>query len=407
VKLLCSLAVAAACASSVSAQTFSGRGFVEGRGFFYPQDAPDDGKDVVGEALIRSEGFFKPAPWVQFAAGLDIRGATDRSVEDDWTLDFSDRTLARPRLSVRRLSATFTRRGLTLDVGKQFIRWGKTDVVTPTDRFAPRDFTYVFENEFLAVTGVRATIAAGSEAFEAVWVPTFTPSRIPLANQRWSVVPAATPSATVVQAGRVFPDGSQFGLRWSHTGTRFETSASFFDGFNHLPDVSITSGPDPFELDVKEIYPPIRSYGGDTAVPLRWLTVKGEAAYVTSRSSDEYLLYVVQLERQTGEWVLVGGYAGEVVAQRRSLLPFAPDRGASRAVIGRASYTIDPNRSASFEAAVRQNAAGVYVRGEYSQAYGQHWRATLSGTLLRGESTDFIGQYRRNSHITLSLRWSF
>src|SRR5439155_16468634 len=85
-------------------------------------------------------------------------------------------TLERPRLSVRRLSATLTRHGFTLDVGKQFIRWGKTDIVTPTDRFAPRDFTYVFEYEFIAVTGVRAAATAGTETNETEWIPRVTRS---------------------------------------------------------------------------------------------------------------------------------------------------------------------------------------------------------------------------------------
>ena len=77
--------------------------------------------------------FFKPAAWLQFAGGLDVRANTHDQVECDG-LDFSDRTAKRPRLSVRRLTATLTGRRLTVDAGKQFIRWGKTDIVTPTDR---------------------------------------------------------------------------------------------------------------------------------------------------------------------------------------------------------------------------------------------------------------------------------
>jgi len=62
---------------------------------------------------------------------------------------------------------------------------------------------------------------------------------------------------------------------------------------------------------------------------------QGEAAYFTSSaaSADEYLLYVAQIERQTGEWVWVGGYAGEAVTRLRSSQTFAPDRGLSRAIV--------------------------------------------------------------------------
>jgi hypothetical protein len=50
---------------------------------------------------------------------------------------------------VRRLSATAHKGPLTFEAGKQFIRWGKTDIVTPTDRFAPRDYLTVVDNDFL------------------------------------------------------------------------------------------------------------------------------------------------------------------------------------------------------------------------------------------------------------------
>ena len=54
-------------------------------------------------------------------------------------------------------------------------------------------------------------------------------------------------------------------------------------------------------------------YGGDAAVPAWWFTFKAEAAYFTSSTpgADQYLLYVLQLERQAGEWLVIGGYAAK------------------------------------------------------------------------------------------------
>jgi hypothetical protein len=46
-------------------------------------------------------------------------------------------------------------------------------------------------------------------------------------------------------------------------------------------------------------------------------------------------------------------------------------------------------------------------RAEYSQAEGQHWRVTIAAALIRGEPDDFLGQYRRNSHFSFVLRYSF
>ena len=403
------LVVLLVCAREAVGQSFTQRGFVEGRTYLYPQEAPYDDTQAVLDGLAREEAFFKPAPWIQFAGGLDLRANSHDQVEDSWHLDFSDRTVQRPRLSVRRLSATFTRGKLTLDAGKQFIRWGKADIVTPTDRFAPRDFLNVFDSEFLAVTGVRATVQAGAETIEGVWVPRLTPSRVPLPDQRWTVPPPAAIGVPIVDVGAPLPDGSQAGLRWSHVGAGFEVSASFFDGFNHLPNFATDVRAAPPLIRYARVFPAIRMYGGDAAVPLRWFTIKGEAAYFTSSTAntDEYVLYVAQLERQSGEWVFVGGYAGEAVTKQVATLTFAPDRGLTRAIVARASYTIDPNRSVSFETAVRQNFAGVYAKAEYSQARGQHWRATVAGILLAGDDDDFLGQYHRNSHVSVGVRYSF
>src|SRR5688572_13469481 len=106
------------------AQTVSQRGFGEAAGVLFPQQTPNDSRRTIGHLLAREEMFIKPAPWIQFAAGLDLRLSSHDQVEEDWRLDLSDRGLRRPRLAVRRLSTTLTRGRFTLDVGKQFIRWG-------------------------------------------------------------------------------------------------------------------------------------------------------------------------------------------------------------------------------------------------------------------------------------------
>jgi hypothetical protein len=392
-----------------AAQAVTYRGFVDARATLYPQDTPTDPVNASGDLLARGELFVTPAAWLQIAVGLDARGNTHDQVELTRRLDFDDRAPRRPLLSIRRLSATVQHRALTLDVGKQFIRWGKADIVTPTDHFAPRDFLNVIDTEFLAVTGVRAAVLRGGDTVEVVVVPRMTPSRTPLFAQRWAAVPPGAEGLRIVDGGALLARGAMAGARWSHIGARFEMSLSYVDGLNHMPNIDTHVPIVPGELVVTRVYPDVVSYGADAAVPTRWFTVKGEWAYFTSSSpdADAYVLYVVQLERLAGEWVLVGGYAGEVVTERRAPLTFAPNRGLTRSVMGRAAYTIDANRSAAVEAAVRQNGDGGYAKVEYTQARGQHWRWTVAGALLAGRATDFLGQYRRNSHVSAALRYSF
>ena len=396
-------------ASLVHAQAISERGFVDGRGVWFPQTAPNDTTQLMGDLLFREEVFAKPATWIQFAAGLDLRANSHNQVEDQWRLDFSDRGVLRPRAAIRRLTATITASKLTLDVGKQFIRWGRADILNPTDRFAPRDYLNVIDPDFLPVLGVRPVLRLGNDTIEAVWVPRLTPSRLPLVDQRWAVLPPALQGVTVVDGGSVVPERSQQGLRWNHTGGRIEGSLSFFDGFNHLPNIEGSLLPPGNGVTLTRTFSDLRSYGGDVAIPLPAFMLKGEATYFTSPSStsDEYVLYVVEIERQIGEWLLDGGYAGEVVRKSIVPFPFAPDRGMAKSIIGRVSYTVDPRRTVAVEGAARQNGKGFYAKGEFSDALAQHWRLTLSGVGITGDSADFLGQFSHNSHLSAGLRFSF
>jgi len=396
--------------AALCAQSFTQRGFFEIRNFAYPQTAPGDSGRLVSEQVLRWEATWKLNAALQVNAGFDARFDSHRQFERAWRLDWADRRRQRPAFSARRLSLLAHRGGVTFEGGRQFIRWGKADILNPTDRFAPKDFLNVLTTDFLGVTAVRGTYERGGETLDVVVQPVFTPSRTPLLNQRWAALPEEASQFALLEAPVQHPKRAAAGARWNHVGDGYEFSLSFYDGFNHLPvyAASVAMQPPP-TIVFQRIHPQMRMYGGDAAVPTRWLTLKGEAAYFTSTSplADNYVLYVIQAERQRGEWLFVGGYAGETVTERRVQIDFAPDRGLAKTFLGRASYNIDPNRSIAFESAVRQNGKGFYGKFEYTQALGAHWRVTAAANLLRGAREDFLGQYRRNSNLMLALRYSF
>lgn len=398
------IAVQAFLPALVFAQAFSQRGFLETNAVLFPQTAPNDSSHAIGESFLRYEAFYKLTPNLRFAGGIDARADTHRETERDLGLSWWDRGRLRPAFEVRRFSAMYTRGKLTLEAGKQFVRWGKADILNPTDRFAPRDFLNVVDNDFLGITAARLTYGGQSDTLDVVLSPRLTPSRVPLLDQRWAAVPAGVP---VAETPPRFPGGAQFGARWNHIAAAAEYSLSFYNGYDHLPLVA--AAPGPAAIAVQRSYPQMRMYGADGAFPLAFLTLKAEAAYFTTATSraDEYVLYVLQLEHQAGEWSFVAGYAGEAVTAHGGTPSFSPARGFARSFLARAGYTIDVNRSVAFETVIRQNGGGIYLKPEYTQALGQHWRATAGFALIRGSAIDFLGQYRRNSHAILSLRYSF
>jgi hypothetical protein len=408
------------------AQGFSQKGFIEGQGIYYPQTTAKDDTQLVGEALVRYEAAARPVSWFRLNGSLDARADTHE--QTDWDgIGWSDRSIKRPGLAVRRFDAILTRGPVTLQVGKQFVRWGKTDILNPTDRFAPRDYLTVVDNEFLGVTAARFTAGLQSDTLDLV-AARFTPSRTPLLDQRWAGLSAELENLTLVDEGAEYPSRAQVGARWNHVGSGYEFSLSAFSGNNNLPliesgaprlpggipvppEASLPGNvvPNGLQIPVTRVYPTMWMVGGDAAVPLPAVTLKGEAAFfgTSDARADQYWLYVIQVERQSGEWMLIGGYSGEVVTTSRVQASFAPDRGLTKAFLGRASYTIDTNRSAAFEGAVRQNLDGTWLRFEYSQASGQHLRFTARATVIAGTPADFFGRYDRNSHLTVTLRYSY
>jgi hypothetical protein len=402
--------MAALTVAPAHAQEVTYRGFAEVRTKPYWQTVPGDDDRVEIEGRVRFEPAFRPANWLTLSGSVEARIDNQELVERRWRFDVRNRSLQRPALALRQLTATIRRGRVAVDVGKQFIRWGKADIFNPTDRFAPRDFLGVTDDEFLGVTGVRIQYEQGGHSLDVAWIPEFTPSRIPLVGRRWSpAVPQTFETTGVLELESAFPSRQQYGARWNLRASAVEFSLSYVDGVNHLPSFSATplSGR-PFVALQRE-YAPLRSAGADAAVPLPWFTLKGEMAWLTTTSStvDDVVQYVIQMDRQSGEFSLVWGYAGEVVTARRSVFDFAPDRGLTSAFLGRASYTLGPTRDVAVEAAVRQDLDGLVVKGWLSQAVGTHWRWTLGATVIAGDEQDFLGQYHRNSHLVATLRYSF
>jgi hypothetical protein len=401
-------AVTAIVPASAAAQPFTHRGYAETTFTLYPQTTPQDSGRFVAEALFHWEPTLRHGRW-KFDAAFDARTDSHHLTQRTWEVTYWDRSTQRPAFAVGKLMASWARGPVTVEVGKQLIRWGKTDILVPTDRFAPRDYLKPPATELLGVTAARLTLASSSDSLEVVFTPRMTPSRAPLLNQRWTVPPPEAAGLPLRDGGAQFPGGTQTGLRWNHVGRHLEHSISFFRGFQHLPLFDGSLRQDPFRLEVRRRYAQLTAVGADMAAPLPWFTLKAEAAWLQSDTADaaEYVLYVVQIERQSGEWLFLGGYTGEHETRAGTAFRFAPDRGLARAFVGRASRTLDANRSLVFEGVVRQNGDGVYGKVEYAHGFGDHWRLIASASAFGGSDDDYLGQYSRNGFGALTVRYSF
>ena len=94
---------------------------------------------------------------------------------------------------------------MDLRIGRQQVVWGKADGVFITDVVSPKDLSEFllpdFEEIRLGVTAVRADFYIGEHTIELIWVPIFTPTRMPGQGSMWRP-DSALPTGAVMDGGR-------------------------------------------------------------------------------------------------------------------------------------------------------------------------------------------------------------
>ena len=183
----------------------------------------------------RYEASYKPWTWLRLAGGIRRSASTRMSeIERSAASGLAGPHTAAPALSLRDFNATITKGKLTAELGKQFIRWGKADILNPTDRFAPKDFLTspirIFSPSWPRGSSMtRAAIPSISYGSRA---------SLPAARRcstNAGLCSQAADGLPLEDLGPEFPGRSSFGARWNHLGSGYEFSASFYDGFNSLP----------------------------------------------------------------------------------------------------------------------------------------------------------------------------
>jgi hypothetical protein len=243
---------------NLNSEAFTSRGFIETYNELYPQTVPIDTSNAVSQELPRWEFTWKISDSFQINGGFDGRFDSHDEVERAWHLDWTDRTLQRPPMSIRDLNAVYNKGCFSLTAGKQFIRLGKADILNPTHRFAPRDFLELTDADFLGVTAVRAVYATSSDSIDVVFQPLFAPSRTPLMNERWTLLPPEVWSDLIADYGAHYPVRPSYGVRWNHTGSAAEYSFNYYDGCDNLPLFNVLPGPPGYDFAIQRFYPELR-----------------------------------------------------------------------------------------------------------------------------------------------------
>ena len=189
-------------------------GFIEYRNFTYFRDDASDDKINRAEGVIKLEyekyigdlGKFLVAPKLIF---------DNDNYSSSYIDEFENKGARRLSFDLEEYYAEFNFSSFDLKVGKQIFSWGKADGFNPTDNLNPRDYVDLFvEEEKIGVPAINLLYYWNDFTFDLIFIPTYTPTRLPLLNSRHSFL---DPEAPTVVNGRELPadtlSSSQTGIR--------------------------------------------------------------------------------------------------------------------------------------------------------------------------------------------------
>jgi hypothetical protein len=324
--------------------------------------------------------------------------------------------------------------GLDLRVGKQTIVWGKTDVVSPTDHFAPRDFTDPLDtdDERLGVLAARVRGSAGPLRLEGVLAPVAVASRLPGLRSRWApplppriphpAAPGESLGASYTLTGPARPSlrmaNVQLGARLSATVHGWDLSASWFRGWDDLPAtrqrvVPVSEGE--VRVELEQVYVRRSGLGADLATTLGAYTLRAEAAYLMpdSLGGPNHLQYVVGAERMFGDAMGAGGslvlvqWIQELTPRGFRPGPFDLNHVFRAAAMVRAQHNLTSDLQLSADGVYDLRAEGYYLQPGASYRVRDGLRLEASLDLLGGGEEAFFGAFAGNRRLLTSLRYDF
>jgi hypothetical protein len=182
--------------------------------------------------------------------------------------------------------------GFSLRLGRQLVSWGAADGRILTDVVCPQNLSAYagldFAGSRLAVDGIKLRYAFPALAIEALWLPLFSPARLPgEQNPLYAVLypssidmgGTALPVSIQDDAlPRTIADG-EYGLRISWYTSAIDFSVMGFYGWNDIPfmEKNLIATPAGFELS--PAYERTITAGADASIPIGDFLLRLETAW--------------------------------------------------------------------------------------------------------------------------------
>ena len=395
----------------------------------------DDSQLIRNEGLVRLEVGRRLAPWSEVRLVGEVR-KDDGDLTDGVTFQIQDKD---PRRSVLDLKeAVLTLHGGPLDVtlGKQIFAWGTADSFNPTDNLNAYDYLDAIDNEKLGLWSAAFRLTAGATTATFVVVPAFVPSRLPLPRSRWT--PEIPRTFVGVADDREVPGVSagnlQYAARVRTTVRGVDVSASYYDGFEHVPVLRVSSlavAPGITLPRFTPVFTRVKVPGLDVSTTYGKFELHAETAarFVESRGRDDRwqgiagFNYTWDTPPLPGieQIVFLAEYAREITLHSRPSSSFlsldaVPGLGGlisstvfREALIGRALVKVSEDTQVKLTAVLDLDSApNAYVQPKLTHRITDALQVEGGLDLFAaGEPDSAWGRYRRNNRVFVFLKYFF
>jgi hypothetical protein len=411
------------------------KGTVILKNFSHFDTTRDDPQLIRDEGAVRLEFARRLTPWSDARLVGEVR-KDDGDLTDGVNFQIQDKNRRRSLLDLKEAVLTLRRGPLDVSLGKQSYAWGTADTFNPTDNLNAYDYLDVVDNEKLGLWSAAFRLTAAATTATFVVVPAFVPSRLPLARSRWVPSPPAgfvgvadDPEVPGIGAGHV-----EYAARVRTTVRGVDLSASYYDGFEHVPVIRVGSlavAPGVVLPRFTPVYTRVKVPGFDVSTTYGPFELHAETAarFVESHGRDDRwqgiagFNYTWDTPPLPGveQIVFLGEYAREITLHARprsNILPLDGLPGLGdlfsstvfrEALIGRMLLKLSEDTQAKLTTLVDlDRTPNAFVQPRLTHRMTDALQAEGGLDLFAaGDRESVWGRFRRNNRVFLVLKYFF
>jgi hypothetical protein len=426
-----SMAVAGGAAEATGLAKTGIEATIELRNFWHFHSVAEDDWNR-NEIRLDLEYERKLTDWLK--ADIKVRAqGDDGGLTDDVVIEIPDNRRHRSRLDIQEVELAAKAGAARFYIGRRIYSWGSADVYNPTDRLNSHDWLDPVDahrnDDKLGAWSLAATTTVRDVQLEAVWVPFFSPSRLPHLDSRWVGLDREGLAEEFPELADDYDDfvrfahaptpdrhlgNSQFGVRAKTTIAGWDAALSYYDGYFdlpeldlrelelrypriHVPGLSVSTSFGNFELHSETAF----VIGGDGSSGSRVETVNGLNWYI-----DPIPLLRIERAMLVLEYLRVdtlsrgAGYVYGVVQRAHPLLQ-------NDGIASRLELVFSEDTSLNFDFLMASHAdPSFYFGPRVVRRLGPDLEVSAGFDTFFGDRDTALGHWKDNSRFFTTVRWT-